>query len=505
MLARPRINPAFTISRNRRQFKGSPPAACAEGLESPKERTTQGHDSRMPFDFKHRIQNVNGYGDEPFTFLDHDAHKFVGHIASIDLIENGDRLARENWQRRRLGQLVNHAYVRSNFWRQRIPSGVSRQDILGNMPALTRKDVASQVNKEGSLFVDKKQGEVSTYETTGSTGTPLKIFVCPQNGYYNSVRSLAQFFIDDLSLDENWVKIVPVFRSRDLRNESILKVAKDDHWAGILGKIYRNGSSKNIPFSKDIDRLIAELSKERVGYLLSPSRVVEQLLDHGGADLFGKLGIKLWIHLSDYRSQDAVQQLKQIGIPSLSNYTSGETGPIAYECRTNEGYYHVAHTNVIVESDDKLTTSFDGVTVGRLLITHLHSYATPLIRYDIGDFGKLHHQCPCGHDGPTISHIYGRGKHFLRHPEGGYLLFYVSTRLLREAVEFKECRFQQETIDTITVQIGGRETLSPEEEAKLKALIVDLTNPAFKVVVKPVREIDWSDNPKQLLFSSSVV
>jgi phenylacetate-coenzyme A ligase PaaK-like adenylate-forming protein len=171
----------------------------------------------------------------------------------------------------------------------------------------------------------------------------------------------------------------------------------------------------------------------------------------------------------------------------------------------NQGYYHVAHTNVIVECDQKLTTSFDGELVGRLLITHLHSYATPLIRYDIGDFGKLHGQCLCGHDGPTISHIYGRGKHFLRHPDGKYLPFYLSTRLLREALEFKECRFRQETIDTITVQIGGREILTPEEEEKLRATVIAATDPVFKVVIKPVKEIDWSDSPKQLFFSSSVV
>ena len=28
---------------------------------------------------------------------------------------------------------------------------------------------------------------------------------------------------------------------------------------------------------------------------------------------------------------------------------------------------------------------------------------------------------------------------------------------------------------------------------------------AFEAVVKPVREIDWSDNPKRLFFASSVV
>lgn len=76
--------------------------------------------------------------------------------------------------------------------------------------------------------------------------------------------------------------------------------------------------------------------------------------------------------------------------------------------------------------------------------------------------------------------------------------------MLREAAEFKEIRFQQKTIDTITVQIGGRETLSQEEEQKLRAAILAVTDPVFKVMINPVKEIDWSDNPKRLFFSSSV-
>jgi len=457
----------------------------------------------MQSDFRNRIQNVNGYGEQPFTFLEPGAHQLIGDIVSIDLIENGDRPARENWQRKQLSNLINHAYVRSNYWRQRIPSGVSRQDILEKMPILTRNDVVRQVQNEGALFVDKRQRVVSSYETTGSTGTPLKVFVCQQAIYYNNVRTIAQIFLDNLSLDENRVQIVPVTRSENLKNTKIS--SSEPHWAGPLSRIYRNGSSKKISFNKDVDGLIKELSKDSVGYLVCPSRVLEALLDHGGPDLIKRLGIKVWIHLSDYRSREAVEQLKQIGIPSLSNYSAGETGPMAFECRMHEGYYHVAHTNVIIECDDKLTTTIDGVAVGRLLMTHLHSYATPLIRYDIGDFGKLHDQCPCGHDGPAISHIYGRGKHFLRHPDGKYLPFFLSTRLLLGAVEFKECRFRQETVDTITVQIGGRETLTQEEEDKLKAIIVGATDPAFNVIIKPVKEIDWSDNPKRLFFSSSVV
>src|ERR1700749_2893937 len=141
----------------------------------------------MKLDFKGRHQNINGYADQPFTFIEPDAHRMLGHIASIDMIENGDKRAREYWQKKQFSNLVNHAYLRSDFWRQRIPSGAGRQEVLQNFPVLSRKDIATQVEKEGSIFGDKKQA-VETYETTGSTGVPLKVFVCPQSGYYNVVR-----------------------------------------------------------------------------------------------------------------------------------------------------------------------------------------------------------------------------------------------------------------------------------------------------------------------------
>src|SRR3569832_205016 len=168
----------------------------------------------MQSSFKRRLQNVNGYADQPFSFLDPEADKVIGQIASIDLIENGERRAREYWLKKQFSNLVNHAYLRSDFWRQRIPAGAGRQEVLQNFPILSRKDIAAQVRTEGSLLGDKKATE--TYKTTGSTGTPLTVFIAPQNGFYNSVRSLAQFFFDDLPLDEYRVEVTPATRPEDL-------------------------------------------------------------------------------------------------------------------------------------------------------------------------------------------------------------------------------------------------------------------------------------------------
>ena len=454
-------------------------------------------------DLTTRPLNSNAYSARHFAFLDQAAQNDLANIAAIDLIENGDRAAREFWQNRQLANLLRHAQARSKFWRQRIPSRVLNHGIMKFVPIQSRNDIATQVKLEGALVAADGRAAVPSYASTGSTGTPVKIFFCPENAYYNEIRSLAQYFIDDLSLAGNRVQIIPATSLYRLGKSSV-HVSLTDSWAGPLSGVFRNGSAKKITYGYDDDALIEELLKDRYEYLVCANRYVDLLLKNGGTELIKKLGIKSWLHLNDFRDPEIVRALAGVGVRCLSNYSAAETGPIAFECSKYQGCFHVAHSNVIVERDNELTVSFNGAVVGRLLVTHLHSYATPIIRYDIGDFGQLENQCRCGHDGPTISNIFGRGKNIIRHPDGRLLPFYINVRPLMEIVAFKECRFRQDEIDTITLEIGGRETITADQEAGLKRLIIRATDPAFNIKIKPTNEIDWSGNPKRLYFSSSV-
>jgi phenylacetate-CoA ligase len=447
-----------------------------------------------------RQVDENPYLTQPFTFLDQAARNDLSNITAINLIENGARAAREAWQNRQLTNLLKHAHARSKFWRNRMPSRMISPGIMKYLPVLSRADIATQTKLEGSLA---PTASALNYSSTGSTGTPVAVNFVPENSYYNTIRSLAQYFINGLSLEEDRVQITTATSLARLQ-KAALTVESADSWAGALSKVFRNGTITKIIDNYDDDALIEELSKRRFGYLLCANRHIDILIKHGGAEFVKKLGVKLWLHRGDHRNPENVKALADVGIRSLSNYSAGEVGPIAFECSHCQGYYHVTHTNVIVERDDELTASFNGVSVGRLLITHLHSYATPIIRYDVGDFARLEQECPCGHDGPTISNIFGRGKHFLRHPNGKLLPFHISTRVLLATAVFEECRFRQTEIDRITVEIGGRDSLTVDEEKNLRKIITKATDPAFNIDVKPVKEIDWSGNPKRLLFTSSV-
>jgi len=56
--------------------------------------------------------------------------------------------------------------------------------------------------------------------------------------------------------------------------------------------------------------------------------------------------------------------------------------------------------------------------VGRVVVTDLHNFATPLIRYDLGDYAEMADTCPCGRGLPALKRIMGRRRNMVRLPDG---------------------------------------------------------------------------------------
>ena len=448
--------------------------------------------------------NATAYSGQPFSLLDTHAHEDLATVMEIDLVENADRQVREQWQDQQLLNLLKYAQANSTFWRHRLPHSLATRRTLAKLPVQSRNDVMKQVQSEGSLLKAEHRGKDETYASSGSTGTPVKVHLGSFNSRFNAMRSHAQFFMAGWPINETLTFIKPAGADLMLHPHDKLRVKRQKAWTGNLSQVFANGPYKFIEFARDETALLEELQKDRVGYLSCPSSFMHLILRKAGVEQLHRMGLSLWLHHSDDLDASLANDLRQAGIPTMSNYSCSEAGLIATECTAAPGHYHVAHSNVIVECDKSETVLVDGAELGRILITHLHSYATPLIRYDVGDFGRLDQVCPCGHDGPTLSHLHGRGKFFLRHPEGHLMPFYVFSARLLEVVTFSEFRVHQPDLATIIVEIGGREAISADEEERLKAFIIRASDPAFRVEVKVSPAIDWSRNPKRLAFTSAV-
>jgi phenylacetate-coenzyme A ligase PaaK-like adenylate-forming protein len=459
----------------------------------------------MKFDFSKYPINSRAYSERPMAFLDIGPSKILGGIIELALIETGNRAARERWQKAQLRNLLTHASQRSSFWRNRI--GTQRPDSkLAALPILTRAELRQQIEQEGSLLRPTDGLQTFTHATSGSSGIPVQFHLSHMNAQYNDVRYLAQDFIDgkDLSMNRTRFKTAKASAAKELATiPSGFTVEQKPSWLGEIGKVFDSGGSKYIEcLNPKLRDLVRELRKDPVGRLVANPRMVSAIVSYSGAKLLRELRVSEWVAFGEAVDPDLHRAIVEQGIPIRSTYTSEEVGPIAIECEATPGHYHVATSNVIVEVG--ALHEIEGKKLGQVLVTHLHSYATPFIRYDLGDLALLGERCPCGHDGPTIHSLFGRVTNTLKHRDGTRSPFFIRGHELEQIVTFTDFRVRQPSLDAIIMEIGGRETLTSEEIGKITAFLKARSGDEFEIDVIARSAIDWGDNIKRQSFRCEI-
>jgi phenylacetate-coenzyme A ligase PaaK-like adenylate-forming protein len=454
----------------------------------------------MRFDLSGTQLRPKAFSGNPMTFLAPQTRNVLSTIMEITALETGDPEAREIWQAIQIQNLLTHAARRSAFWRQRIGTASVNNVQLSTVPSLTRGDVIKQVQNEGCLLRPADQMKVASHSTSGSSGIPLKFFVSEFNGFYQDSRYFAQYFIENRDLNQNRTRFK--VETRQPANGFVVEKSK----LGPISEALNCGINKKIGFLRPDMRLLRkELQTDSIGYLVASPKTMEILLQDLDVDFFKGAGTLMWIPFAEATDDRLREQFVSVGINVRANYSSEEVGPIGFECDAYPGFYHVASSNVHVEVAAETQAEFFANKVGRVLITHLHSYATPFIRYDIGDLASYHERCPCGHNGPTLSNVYGRTKGLVKHPDGRLSVFFVRGSELKSIADFDEYRIRQVSLQKIIVEIGGRETLNAEEIAGFVKFVNERAGSGFEVEVKAVKEITWGKNVKRLGFHNELL
>jgi phenylacetate-CoA ligase len=465
---------------------------------------------QMKFDFSELPLKNRAFSEKPMTFGNAEPSSFLSAIIDVIAIETGKRKARENWQRAQLINLFKHAHERSQFWRKRIEARKASDFQLSELPALTRSEVVQQVKSEGPLLHQGDGLKVTMHSTSGSSGTPLQFFISHMNTEYNHVRSIAQYFMEDRDLALNRTRLRSFTHHEFKHLRSGLKtgftVDVTENWLGLLGTLIRGGINKHINcWHPSPDLLLKELSKDSIGYLVSPPSVLEALFHGRDIGLLKTHKTEMLVPLAEETSPEFRKALDTQGIPVRNSYSSEEVGLIASECKAYPSRYHIAHSNIVVEIDKGSCVSIDDKVLGRILLTHLHSYATPFIRYDVGDFGALADTCKCGHDGPTLSNIVGRSKALIKHSDGRLTRFHVRASEMTKVGYLKEYRIRQTALKTLILEIAGCDALNEDQHNYFVQLLNNHAGGDFNVDVRVVREIDWGQSVKRPTFHNELI
>lgn len=441
--------------------------------------------------------NLLAFSSQPLSFVNPEVTNELGSIQAIHLLEHGPALARTHWQTSQLNNLLSFARTRSDIWSRRLPINDININEMGCIKPLTRQELACQVTSEGALIQPEDGQEVRSYASSGSTGTPIRVHYLTQNARYNELRSIAQYLIEGRSLQHNRTFIKPANATQLKSSGNNLLVDIQPTWLGQLSSMFKGGHHKIIQVLRPDKALIEELRAHPVGYLACLGSQMDWLLECMG-DSIRELGICMWLHHSDNINHKTRARLNELGIPSQSIYSCSEVGLIGFECSTHPHHYHVAHSNVIVEASSD-SVDCDGQFLNKLLVTHLHSYATPLIRYELGDYGKVLKACPCGHDGTTLAQVYGRKKFFIQTSKGAVFFPFFSAPL-QSIIDLKEISMRQLKLNEVEVDIISDHEISTESFLLAQSYLKSTTSEEIKFNLRQVKDIDWSNNPKRLPF-----
>lgn len=192
------------------------------------------------------------------------------------------------------------------------------------------------------------------------------------------------------------------------------------------------------------------------------------------------------------------------GAKVFNTYGSREFMLIAAECEKHEGL-HISADNLIVEIiKDDGTPAQEGET-GRIIVTDLHNYGMPFIRYEIGDLGiATSRSCSCGRGLPLIADVVGRSLDVIRTPEGRIIPGEFFPHLMKDFVEVARFQVVQEKLDLLIVKIVPDGKLSASSKNIIDVEVRKKVGSAMIVKYEIVSEIPLTATGKYRVTVSNI-
>ena len=224
-----------------------------------------------------------------------------------------------------------------------------------------------------------------------------------------------------------------------------------------------------VSYSSMLAHFVSYLEKRQMGQLAAPDGIVTS------ADML-------------YPHQRAAIE-RTFGAPVFNRYGCREVDTIAAECGEHRGM-HVCAERLVVEIVDEGGRHVAPGQPGRVVLTDLHSYAMPFIRYDIGDIAALSPEdCSCGRGLPLLGELVGRTSDVLTTPEGAYVSVTALSTILPQVPEVRETQFVQKEADWLQIRLVRRPEYGPASEATFRRHVGRLFGSQVRVTFDYVDEI----------------
>jgi phenylacetate-CoA ligase len=162
-------------------------------------------------------------------------------------------------------------------------------------------------------------------------------------------------------------------------------------------------------------------------------------------------------------------RIEALGSPIRDLYGSNEFNLLAWECPAGQGTYHVCDDAVVLEVLGPDGRPVEVGQTGEVVVTGLHSFAMPLVRYRIGDLAvRGPERCPCGASYSTLMAIHGRTIDMFRLVGGMSLHPWTIHNAVRPWLGMvRQASLVQQASDQLEYLVVASEAMGAAEEAAL--------------------------------------
>jgi phenylacetate-CoA ligase len=245
--------------------------------------------------------------------------------------------------------------------------------------------------------------------------------------------------------------------------------------------LYRTGPAYALPISTDVAAQAAWLVRRQPGYLLTYPTNLSALPDHFERNRLtppSLRGVRTVGETLTPGTRRTCQELWRA--PVIDVYSAAEVGVIAIEC-PETGLYHVQSESLVVEVLDDAGRACQPGQVGRVVVTDLHNFAMPLLRYDIGDRAEVGPACSCGRGLPTLTRVLGRQRNMVVLPNGERHWPIVGLHQYRSIAPIIQYQVIQESETLVELRLVSERALSAQQENELGAVVQRALGHAFEV------------------------
>lgn len=399
----------------------------------------------------------------------------------VNQFQHSQQLSAEVLRRRQFVQLrtlLSHCLNSVPYYRERLTMDMSQPnkelsaEEWASIPILNREDILSHTELLEASTIPNSHGDTQSVQSAGGTGEPVTIKV-------SSIPNL--HFQANIIRNGIWHEYDPAMRVGSIvkMNDEQLRHADEGKYSSWMAG-FVSGPSYFYDVAVPPEAQIAWLRENQIQLLVTTPSNLRNL---------ARTCLRDDLALPDLRSITTMGEPitdhtrmtvdKAFELSIQDAYVAQEVGVIALQCPHQDGgtiSYHIMAEGVYVEilnGDDEPCAPGE---IGKVVVTPLHNFAMPLLRYDLGDYAEVGEPCACGRGLPTLKRILGRTRNKMVMSNGQSVWMPVEDRGLQDIAPVIQQQVVQKTLATFDAHLVTERPLTEVEKGHVHTYLLNRLN-----------------------------